>query len=55
MLVNIEASMKLGFFCGNDREFMMNWPTLMSLWQVILVIPTHVDVWECGFLKQNLV
>ena len=20
-------------FCGTDREFMQNWPTIMKLWQ----------------------
>jgi hypothetical protein len=43
-------------FCGNDREFMINWPKfLMSLWRAILVIPTSIVVCEHGFLKQNLV
>jgi hypothetical protein len=28
-----------GFF-GNEWEFMINWPTLILLWQAILVIPT---------------
>ena len=42
-------------FCGNDREFMINWPTQVSLWQAILVIPTSTLVCECGFLKHNWV
>jgi len=42
-------------FCGNDREFMINWPTMMSLWQAILVIPTSTVVCERGFSKQNWV
>jgi hypothetical protein len=41
--------------CGNDREFMINWPTMMSLWQAILVIPTSTVVCERGFSKQNWV
>ena len=40
-------------FCGNDWEFMINWPTLMSQRQTILVIPTSIVVCERGFLKQN--
>ena len=32
---------------------MINWPTIMSLWQAILVIPTSIVVCECGFSKQN--
>ena len=47
--------MKLEFFCGNDWEFTINWPPLMSLWQAILVIPTSTVVCECGFSKQNWV
>ena len=42
-------------FCGHDREFKINWPTLMSLWQAILVIPTSTAVCERGFSKQNWV
>ena len=42
-------------FCGRDREFKINWPTLMSLWQAILVIPTSTVVCERGFSKQNWV
>jgi hypothetical protein len=40
-------------FCGFDREFMLNWPLLMSLWQCVLVIPTSTAVCEQGFSKQN--
>ena len=40
-------------FCGNDWEFMINWPTLMSLWQAKLVISTSTDVCEHCFLKHN--
>jgi hypothetical protein len=42
-------------FCGSDREFMLNWPLLMSLWQCVLVIPTSTAVCERGFSKQNWV
>ncbi|KAG0593808.1 hypothetical protein M758_UG021100 [Ceratodon purpureus] len=42
-------------FCGRDREFKINWPTLMLLWQAILVIPTSIAVCERGFSKQNWV
>ena len=41
-------------FCGSDREFMLNWPTLMSLWQYLLVIPMYVIeevLVNCVFLK----
>jgi hypothetical protein len=31
---------------------MINWPTLMSLWQAILVIPNSIVVCERGFSKQ---
>jgi hypothetical protein len=31
---------------------MINCPTLMSLWQAILVIPTSIVVGERGFWKQ---
>ena len=34
------------FSCGNEWEFMINWPTLMSLWQGI---PTSIDVCEWFF------
>ena len=30
--------------CGNDREFMISWPTLMLLWQTILMIPTSIVI-----------
>ena len=30
--------------CGNDREFMINWPTLILLWQTILMIPTSIGI-----------
>ena len=42
-------------FCGCDQQFNINWPTLMSLWQAILVNPTSTDVCESGFSKQNWV
>jgi hypothetical protein len=42
-------------YCGNDQEFMINWPTLMLLWQAICVVPTSTVVCERGFLKQNWV
>jgi hypothetical protein len=42
-------------FCGRNREFKINWPTLMSLWQAILVIPTSTVVCEHGFSKHNWV
>ena len=42
-------------FCGSDREFMLNWPTLISLWQYVLVIPTSTSICERGFSKQNWV
>ena len=42
-------------FCGNDWEFTIDWPTLMSLWQAILVIPTNTVVCERDFSKQNWV
>ena len=41
--------------CGNDWGFMTNWPTLMSQWQDILVIPTSIVVCERDFSKQNWV
>ena len=43
------------FFCGHDRELKVNWPTLMSLWQAILVMPTSIVVCKCGFSKHNWV
>ena len=42
-------------FCGNNREFMINWPTLMLLWQAICVFPTSIVVCERDFWKQNWV
>ena len=45
----------LGIFGGNDLEFMSNWPTLLSLWQAILVIPTIIVVSKYGFSKQDWV
>ena len=42
-------------FCGSDREFMLNWLTLMSLWQYVLVIPTSTAIYEWDFSKQNWV
>ena len=53
--MNTEVCTKIGFFCGNDREFMINWPTLMSLWAAIRVILTRIVVCERDFLKQNWV
>jgi hypothetical protein len=38
-----------GFF-GNEWEFMINWPTLISLWQAILVIPTSSALVSVVFL-----
>ena len=32
---------------------MINWPTLMLLWQAILVIPTNIVVCERGFPKRT--
>ena len=42
-------------FCESDCEFMLNWPTLMSLWQYVLVIPTSTVIYEWDFSKQNWV
>jgi hypothetical protein len=39
--------------CGSNKEFMLNWPMLMSLWQCVLVIPTSTAVCERGFSKKN--
>ena len=41
--------------CGNDHEFMINWPILMLLWQTIFVIPTSIVVCKRDFLKHNWV
>ena len=30
---------------------MINWPTMMSLWQATLVIPIDIVVSKCGFSK----
>ena len=42
-------------FGGNDQEFVIDRPTLMSLWQAMLVIPTSTVVCEHGISKQNWV
>ena len=42
-------------FCGSDCEFMLNWPTLISLWQYVLMIPTSTTICERDFSKQNWV
>ena len=42
-------------FCGNDGEFMIDWPTLLLLWQAILVMPTSIVVGDRGFPKHNWV
>ena len=34
---------------------MINWPTPMSLWQAIIVVPTNSVDCEHGFLKHNCV
>ena len=41
--------------CGTDREFMRNWPTMMKLWQWIVVIYARTTICECGFSKHNWV
>ena len=44
-----------GFFVAMTKSSWLIGPTLMSLWQAILVIPTSIIVCERGFSTQNWV
>jgi hypothetical protein len=38
--------------CSFDKEFMLNWYIMMSLWQCILAISTSTPICELGFSKK---
>ena len=46
---------KAWLFCGTNQEFMQSWPTMMKLWQWILIILASTVICECGFSKHNWV
>ena len=41
--------------CGSNLKWHINWPKLMQLWQIVILVPSSIAICEREFPKQNAI